>query len=111
MRIRPYRPLDNKIEGAVITLVDITERKKLEQAAWRSEARLNAFVNLAYAGVSECDLDGKLLFVNDRMCQMLGYTRNDLLQRRLADITHPEDEAQVRAQLDALAGGGADLQV
>ena len=111
MRIRPYRTVDNRIEGAVITLVDVTERKKLEQAVRRSEARLNVFVNQAYAGVSECDLEGKLLFVNDRLCEMLGYTRDELLRRRLADITDPEDVARVRAQLESLAAGGADLQV
>jgi two-component system CheB/CheR fusion protein len=111
MRIRPYRTTDNKIEGAVITLMDINERKKLEDAVRRSEARLSVFVNQAYAGVSECDLDGKLLFVNDRLCEMLGYTRDELLRRRLADITDPEDVSRVRAQLDSLSGGGADLQV
>jgi two-component system CheB/CheR fusion protein len=111
MRIRPYRTIDNKIEGAVITLVDITERKKLEQAVQRSEARLNVFINQAYAGVSECDLDGKLLFANDRLCEMLGYTRDELLRRRLSDITDPADVERVRTQLDSLASGGADLQV
>jgi two-component system, chemotaxis family, CheB/CheR fusion protein len=111
MRIRPYRTIDNKIEGAVITLVDITERKKLEQAVQRSEARLNVFINQAYAGVSECDIDGKLLFANDRLCEMLGYTRDELLRRRLSDITDPADVERVRAQLDSLASGGADLQV
>jgi two-component system CheB/CheR fusion protein len=111
MRIRPYRTIDNKIEGAVITLVDINERKKLEDAVRHSEARLSVFINQAYAGVSECDLDGKLLFVNDRLCEMLGYTRDELLRRRLTDITDPEDLSRVRVQLDALSGGGADLQV
>jgi two-component system CheB/CheR fusion protein len=111
MRIRPYRTVDNRNEGAVITLVDVTERRKLEQAVRRSEVRLNVFVNQAYAGVSECDLEGKLLFVNDRLCEMLGYTRDELLRRRLADITDPEDVARVRAQLESLAAGGADLQV
>ena len=38
MRIRPYRTLENVIEGAVITFVDITERKRMEAAL--EEARL-----------------------------------------------------------------------
>jgi two-component system CheB/CheR fusion protein len=111
MRIRPYRTIENLIEGAVITLVDITERKRAEQALRRSESRLNAFVQLAYAGVSEVDLDGNMLFVNDRLCEMLGYSRDELLRKRLADITDPDDYPRVRAQLEALATGGADLQV
>jgi two-component system CheB/CheR fusion protein len=111
LRIRPYRTLENTIEGAVITLVDISERKKLQEAVQRNEARLSALVNQAYAGVSEVDLDGKLLFANDRLCEMLGYTRDELLRRRLSDITDPDDAARVRRQLDALAGGGSAVQV
>ncbi|HET7526257.1 MAG TPA: PAS domain S-box protein, partial [Burkholderiaceae bacterium] len=111
MRIRPYRTIDNVIEGAVITLVDISERRRAEEAMRRSESRLNAFVQLAYAGLSEVDLDGRLLFVNDRLCEMLGYSREQLLGKRLADITDPDDYPRVRAQLEALAAGGADAQV
>jgi len=40
MRIRPYRTMENLIEGAVITLVDISERKKAEASLRASEVRL-----------------------------------------------------------------------
>jgi PAS domain S-box-containing protein len=98
-------------DGLRPSVVDISERKKLEDAVKRSEARLSVFVNQAYAGVSEVDLDGRLLFANDRLCEMLGYTRDALLRRRLSDITDPEDVARVQAQFDSLSSGGADLQV
>ena len=111
MRIRPYRTMENLIEGAVLTLVDITERKKTEQALRDSEARLNAFISQAYAGVSETDLDGRFLFVNDRLCETLGYTRDELLQRRLRDVTDPEDLPRVLARYEALAQGGEDFQL
>ncbi|HEU5295428.1 MAG TPA: CheR family methyltransferase, partial [Burkholderiaceae bacterium] len=111
MRIRPYRTIENLIEGAVITLVDVSERKRTADALRRSEARLNVFVNSAYAGVSEVDLEGRLLFANDRLCEMLGYPRDELVKKRLSDITDPDDWPRVRAQLAALSDGGADLQV
>jgi two-component system CheB/CheR fusion protein len=110
MRIRPYRTIENLIEGVVITLVDISERKKAEESLRRSEERLNKFVNQAYAGVSEVDLEGRLLFANDRLCEMLGYTRDELLRRRMSDITDPEDLAGVRAQFQAAAADGSDVQ-
>jgi two-component system CheB/CheR fusion protein len=111
MRIRPYRTMENLIEGAVITLVDISERKKAEESLRRSEERLNKLINQAYAAVSEVDLDGRLLFANDRLCEMLGYTRDELLRRRLADITDPEDLPRVRTQLEAAMADGADIRV
>ncbi|MCW5660647.1 MAG: PAS domain-containing protein [Burkholderiaceae bacterium] len=110
MRIRPYRTLDNLIEGAVITLVDISERKKAEEALQRSEERLSKFINQAYAGVSEIDLEGRLLFANDRLCEMLGYTRDELLGRHMTDITAPGDLAGVQAQFQAAAADGSDVQ-
>ena len=111
MRIRPYRTMENRIEGAVITLVDISERKKAEESLRRSQERLDLFINQAYAGVSECDFEGRLLFANDRLCEMLRYTREELLQRRQADITAPEDLSPIRAQLEALSAGAAATEV
>jgi len=111
MRIRPYRTMENLIEGAVVTLVDISERKKAEQSLRDSEARLNAFISQAYAGVSETDLEGRFLFVNDRLCATLGYTRDELLQRRLRDVTDPEDLPRAQAMYDTLAQGGDDFQL
>ena len=55
MRIRPYRTMENLIEGAVVTLVDISERKRTEESLRHSEQRLNLFINQAYAGVAEIE--------------------------------------------------------
>jgi two-component system CheB/CheR fusion protein len=111
MRIRPYRTTENLIEGAVITLVDISERKKTEESLRSSQERLSKLINQAYAGVGEIDLDGRLLFANDRLCEMLGYTRDELLRRRLPDITDPADLPVVRARYEAVMADGADVQV
>jgi two-component system CheB/CheR fusion protein len=111
MRIRPYRTMQNLIEGAVVTLVDITERKQAEQALRHSEARLNALIGQAYAGVAETDLEGRFVFVNDRLCETLGFTRDELLQRRLRDVVDPQDLGAAQAQLKALADGSPDLQL
>jgi two-component system CheB/CheR fusion protein len=110
MRIRPYRTMENLIEGAVITLVDISERKKAEEGLRRSEARLNVFINQAFAGVSETDLDGRFLFANDRLCETLGYSREELLKRRVSDLTDAADMPRVLAEMQALAKDGPEVQ-
>jgi two-component system CheB/CheR fusion protein len=110
MRIRPYRTIENLIEGAVITLVDISERKRAETSLRRSEARLNVFINQAFAGVSETDLEGRFLFANDRLCETLGYNREELMKRRVADLTDEADMPRVHAEVQALSKGGADAQ-
>ncbi|HWJ06407.1 MAG TPA: PAS domain-containing protein [Steroidobacteraceae bacterium] len=111
LRIRPYRTMENLIEGAVITLVDISSRKRTEESLRRSEARLNVVVNQAFGGVSETDLDGRYLFANDWLCQLLGFSREEMLRTRLADITEPEDLARYQASIGSLLGGGPDIRV
>jgi two-component system CheB/CheR fusion protein len=111
LRIRPYRTTENLIEGAVITLVDISTRMKTEESLRRSEARLTAFIRQAYAGIGEADLDGRFLFANDRLCELLGYTRDELLQRRLRDVTDPEDLPAMRKQIEGLVADGPDFQL
>jgi two-component system, chemotaxis family, CheB/CheR fusion protein len=110
MRIRPYRTAENVIEGAVITLVDISERKKIEESLRHSESRLNALINHVYAGVIETDLRGRIVLVNDRLCDSLGYSREELMGRRLQDLVDPQDLAAAQARLDALAAGGANAE-
>jgi two-component system CheB/CheR fusion protein len=111
MRIRRYRTIDNVMEGVVITLVDITQRKRTEESLRGSEERLNAYINQAAAGVSEVSLDGRFTFVNDRLCATLGYTRDELLTMRVADVTDPQDMPRLLPLFKAIVGGGPDVQI
>jgi len=57
MRIQPYRTLDNVIEGAVITFVDVTMMKKMQEALKESEARLHAAMKGASVIIAHIDTD------------------------------------------------------
>jgi len=70
------------------------------------EARMRAVFNQAVVGIADCDLDCCFLRVNQRLCDMLGYTREELFQRTLIDITHPEDRAMTRAGFERLKVDG-----
>jgi PAS domain S-box-containing protein len=56
-----------------------------------SEARFRATFEVAAVGFANVTPEGHFTLVNDRLCQALGYTREELLQRTFADITHPDD--------------------
>ena len=55
---------------------------------------LQAIFDQAAVGISQISLDGAWLLVNNRYCQMLGYSEAELRSKTLQDITHPDDFAE-----------------
>ncbi len=74
---------------------DITDRVKAEEALRRSEERFRAMFEQAAVGIAEMDASsGRFLRVNDTLCRLTGYSREELLTRRWQDLTHPDDLAE-----------------
>jgi PAS domain S-box-containing protein len=82
---------DGEIIGAINCLYDITEQKRAEGKNRESEERLRAIINQSNAGMANCDLNGRLLFANQKFCEMLGYTESELVGKTIFAITHPDD--------------------
>ena len=61
----------------------------------------------AVTGMAIVGLDGRFQAVNPALCRLLGYTAEDLVGLRTADITHPGDRARCMATLDQLLSGEA----
>jgi len=66
------------------------KRKATEQALIAKERQFRTLFNNASASIFICDVQGTFLEVNDVACQLLGYTREELLQMTPRDITQPE---------------------
>lgn len=92
MRIRPYRTLDNIIEGAVITFVDITEiiriRTDLEDA--NKKLRLAAVARDANDAITVQDLDGRILVWNPGAVRQYGWTEAEALAMNVRDRIPPQ---------------------
>jgi PAS domain S-box-containing protein len=84
---------------------DITQRKRAEKASRDSVQCFQGTFEQAAVGMAHVGVEGEWLLVNQRLCEMVGYTREELLQRTLADITHPEDIEADWSQARALLRG------
>ncbi|MDW6022527.1 PAS domain S-box protein [Mesorhizobium sp. BAC0120] len=76
----------------VFCIVNETTGEVLAKAALReNEERLRAIFSQATGGIALTDTDGRFVLVNQRFCEILGYTEADLLHMRMQEITHPDD--------------------
>lgn len=65
--------------------------RQLRAALAIDEERLRRTIDDAPIGLAMVDLDGRYLRVNSRLCQITGYSADEMLQRRFQDITLAED--------------------
>ena len=86
MQVRPYRDLNNVIDGAVLTFVDISERKRHEHA----RSRLAAIVESSQDAIVGFDLQGTVISWNDGADCLFGLAASKAIGQSMpALLTHP----------------------
>jgi diguanylate cyclase (GGDEF)-like protein/PAS domain S-box-containing protein len=86
--------LTNDIAFGIVNLRTRVARSDAEMALQESERRFRDIFNQAAVGITRVDLNGVLVEVNQKFCDMLGYHRDDLIGKSIKDITHPDDYGQ-----------------
>jgi PAS domain S-box-containing protein len=77
--------------GAIHTLVDITERKEVEETLIASENRFRAVFEQSEIGIALGDMQGRVIANNPALEHMLGYGKGELKNKFFGEFTHPED--------------------
>ncbi len=93
--------------GIVIAWADITERKKTEEKLRQSEEKYRLIVDTAEEGIWLATTDGKATFVNQKMADMLGYSKEEILGKTGTDFLEkplPEEVYRNRKILDKQGG-------
>ena len=93
------------------TVIDITERKQMENAVRESEERFRALVSQTTAGIAESSLEGRFTFVNPRFCEMLGYSEQELLGKTIFELTYRDDRDENKRLFERLAQEGEPYQL
>ena len=73
-----------------------------------SEARFRATFENAAVGIAHVAADGSWLGVNRRLCEIIGYAKDELLAKTFQDITHPDDLEADLVHLQRMRDSGID---
>jgi diguanylate cyclase (GGDEF)-like protein/PAS domain S-box-containing protein len=87
-------PMSFTFEGnnhRLAEFIDVTPLHEAQQAAIEGERKYSSIFNHAAVGIARVAPDGSWLECNDKVCDIVGYPREELLGLTFQDITHPDD--------------------
>ena len=94
---------------ALLTLGSLLRHSRDQEEALaalqESEQRFRATFDQAAVGVAHIAMDGRWMRANRRLCEILGYSREELLRLRFQDVTHPQDLGRDLTMLKELLAG------
>lgn len=90
----------------VVLAINITRRKHAEESLKNSEQNFRTFFEMASVGVAQIDIrTNKYQKINQRYCEIVGCTMEELQNLPSDTITHPEDHIYQQQQMDLLLAG------
>jgi len=107
VRILPY---ESRVGagGIILSLIDLTQIRSARADLEASERKFRGTFENAAVGIAHVALDGSWLDVNQRLCDIVGYKREELLKQQFQDITHDEDIDGDMRRLQKLIRGEVD---
>jgi two-component system cell cycle sensor histidine kinase/response regulator CckA len=99
---------DGAVVGAVVTFLDITERRRAEAALESSEARFRTLSEASFDGIAITE-DGVLRDVNRGCADMLGYTVDEMIGRPITDFVAESSLDEVRRRVTRQMDGTYEM--
>ncbi|MFW5845102.1 MAG: CheR family methyltransferase [Planctomycetota bacterium] len=108
-RVHPYRTADDRIDGTVVTLSEITSQKQAAAELRSSELRFRSIFENAAVGILQCDADGRIRTVNTTIAGITGLPRHLLQDRPFGDFFDTDHARQLASVLTAVQGDGSSV--
>ncbi len=105
----PLRDREGVIVGVLQVGVDITKRKKAEEALIKSEKRIRRIVDTIPEPIILCNRAGKVQFVNPAFTRVFGWTIEELQQEEVAFIPN-EEKGKLKAKFKGLTTSSKSLR-
>ena len=99
MRIRPYRTMDNKIDGAVLIFIDIDAARRIHLELQREQGFTAAVLESAAALVMVTDLEGRIVRFNLACQRLSGYSFEEVKGKPVWDVLAPPEEIEAVKQM------------
>ncbi len=96
---------DSHVKALVLNLRDISEKNKTEDTLHESERFHRVITNISTIGIAWATVDKKVVNANNSMCEMLGYTIEELKGMSFEDITHPDDRSADSEEIERMLKG------
>jgi diguanylate cyclase (GGDEF)-like protein/PAS domain S-box-containing protein len=93
------------VTHVIATGIDVTEPRAVELGLREAQDRFRLAFDNAPIGMCLVAADERFMRVNLALCEMLGYSERDLLDRTVTDIVHPDDIAMTRKAFADMSGG------
>jgi PAS domain-containing protein len=87
------RDQEGHVIGWVGTCLDFTARKEADEAVARAAERFRVAFENAPIGMALLTPEGRWTQVNPALCELLGYSEEELLELTYVDVTHPDDRS------------------
>jgi two-component system CheB/CheR fusion protein len=101
LRVRPYKNVENKIDGAVLTLFDVDVPKRSEQRIRKAKEYTDALMDVIDQPVVVLDAELRVQAANDRFVRALGVPPASMVGQRLTDLDPSWDLSALEERLRA----------
>jgi PAS domain S-box-containing protein len=98
----PWLDESSRVVGSVGILSDVTELKEAEESLRKSEQKFRMLVETMNEGLGVQDEHGVVTYVNDKLCEMLGYAREELLGIPSVDLLGATDRDRFIPEMRAM---------